>query len=215
VACRRGCAHGQKRTEPLVHWVQKTQSTALDFATGAGRFTGALNVWTAPANRGDVLFLEPSLRYLAKRLDFTPKLVAADMAYINMAMQKRLREQLHVGVITALPPNYDLPKKSGAGAAHAMCSRLALPLSGTTALIGLMFVMVTFQRFEGVLFLFKVTGLIPLPLGVAGLVLWFVRSRSRFDPVHLRVLFYVCLGCAFVVLLTILLVAREFSNYRN
>jgi len=67
--------------------------------------------WTAPANRGDVLFLEPSLRYLAKHLEFIPKLVVTDMAYINMAMQKRLREQLHVGVITSLPPNYDLPKK--------------------------------------------------------------------------------------------------------
>lgn len=58
-----------------------------------------------------MLFLEPSLRYLAKHLEFIPKLVVTDMAYINMAMQKRLREQLHVGVITSLPPNYDLPKK--------------------------------------------------------------------------------------------------------
>jgi hypothetical protein len=33
------------------------------------------------------------------------------MAYINMAMQKRLREQLQTGVLTRLPPNYDLPKK--------------------------------------------------------------------------------------------------------
>jgi hypothetical protein len=67
--------------------------------------------WTAPANRGDVLFLEPSLRYLRKHLDFVPAFVIADMAYINMAMQKRLREQLQVGVLTRLPPNYDLPEK--------------------------------------------------------------------------------------------------------
>ena len=66
--------------------------------------------WTAPANRGDVLFLEPSLRHVRKRLDFTPALVVADMAYINMATQRRLREELHVGVVTHLPPNYDLPK---------------------------------------------------------------------------------------------------------
>jgi hypothetical protein len=66
--------------------------------------------WAAPANRGDVLFLEPSLRYVRKHLDFSPALVIADMAYINMDVQKRLREQLQVGVLTRLPPNYDLPK---------------------------------------------------------------------------------------------------------
>jgi len=67
--------------------------------------------WTAPANRGDVLFLEPSLRYIRQHLNFTPSLVVADMAYINMAMQTRLRQQMQVGVLTHLPPNYDLPKK--------------------------------------------------------------------------------------------------------
>lgn len=67
--------------------------------------------WTAPANRGDVLFLEPSLLYIHRHLNFLPSLVVADMAYINMEMQKRLREQLHVGVLTSLPPNYDLPEK--------------------------------------------------------------------------------------------------------
>lgn len=66
--------------------------------------------WIAPANRGDVLFLEPSLRYLRQRLHFTPAFVVADMAYINFEMQARLRQQMRVGVITALPPNYDLPR---------------------------------------------------------------------------------------------------------
>ena len=66
--------------------------------------------WAAPANRGDVLFLEPSLRYVYRHLAFTPTLVLADMAYISLATFKRLREQLHIGVLTALPPNYDLPK---------------------------------------------------------------------------------------------------------
>jgi hypothetical protein len=70
-----------------------------------------LLTWTAPANRHDRLFLEPSLRYLRQHLDFTPALVVADMAYINMDMQERLRRELQVGVITRLPPNYDLPKK--------------------------------------------------------------------------------------------------------
>ena len=67
--------------------------------------------WTAPANRGDVLFLEPSLRYIRKRLDFAPALVVADMAYINMETPRRLREEHQVGVLTHLPPNYDLPKE--------------------------------------------------------------------------------------------------------
>jgi hypothetical protein len=67
--------------------------------------------WAAPANRGDLLFLEPSLRYLRRRWDFSPSLVVADMAYINMERQRRLREQLQVGIITGLPPNFDLPKK--------------------------------------------------------------------------------------------------------
>ncbi len=66
--------------------------------------------WTAPANRGDVLFLEPSLRYCWNHLDFMPDLVVADMAYINMAMQRRVRERWHVGILTKLPPNYDMPK---------------------------------------------------------------------------------------------------------
>jgi hypothetical protein len=66
--------------------------------------------WAAPANRGDLLFLEPSLRYLRKRLDFSPSFVVADMAYISMARQRRLREQLQIGIVTGLPPNFDLPK---------------------------------------------------------------------------------------------------------
>ena len=67
--------------------------------------------WIAPGNRADVLFLEPSLHYLRRHLEVTPALVVADMAYINFEMRSRLRQQLQVGVVTALPPNYDLPRK--------------------------------------------------------------------------------------------------------
>lgn len=66
--------------------------------------------FAAPANRNDLLFLEPSLRWLFKHLNFSPSLVLADMAYINLAMQTRLREEMQIGVLTKLPPNYDLPK---------------------------------------------------------------------------------------------------------
>ena len=50
--------------------------------------------WIAPANRGDVLFLEPSVGYVHKHLDFAPALIVADMAYINFEMQRRLRERM-------------------------------------------------------------------------------------------------------------------------
>jgi hypothetical protein len=83
-------------------WIPQRQEAVL---------LAPLMSWTAPANRNDVLFLEPSLRYIRKQLDFTPAFVVADMAYINLAMQRRLREELHVGVVTRLPPNYDLPRE--------------------------------------------------------------------------------------------------------
>lgn len=67
--------------------------------------------WVAPANIGDVLFLEPTLRYVSRHLEFTPAFVVGDMAYINMAAQRQLREKMHIGIITKLPANYDLPKK--------------------------------------------------------------------------------------------------------
>jgi hypothetical protein len=66
--------------------------------------------WVAPANRSDALFLEPSLRYCQRHWNWTPDIVLADMAYINLARQRRLREELQVGVITKLRPDFDLPK---------------------------------------------------------------------------------------------------------
>jgi hypothetical protein len=76
-----------------------------------------LMTWVAPANRGDVLFLEPSLRYCQKHLNFLPDLLVADMAYINLAMQRRVREELHVGIVTKLRPDFDLPKAIEPGVA--------------------------------------------------------------------------------------------------
>lgn len=67
--------------------------------------------WVAPANIGDVPFLVPTLRYISRSLDFTPAFIVGDMAYINLAAQRQLREQMHVGIITKLPANYDLPKQ--------------------------------------------------------------------------------------------------------
>src|SRR5256885_16655254 len=56
--------------------------------------------WAAPGNRCDVLFLEPSLHYCRKYLEFVPDLVVGDLAYIDVTMQQRVREQLHVGIVT-------------------------------------------------------------------------------------------------------------------
>ncbi len=67
--------------------------------------------WTAPANRSDVLFLKPSLRYLHRHLNFAPWLVLGDMAYVKMATQKWLREELRVGVLTHLRPNLQMPAR--------------------------------------------------------------------------------------------------------
>lgn len=58
--------------------------------------------WAAPANRCDVLFLEPSLRLCQKLFHFLPDLVVADLAYLGPQMQRRVREQLHVGILTPL-----------------------------------------------------------------------------------------------------------------
>lgn len=69
-----------------------------------------LMTWAAPANRSDLLFLEPSIHYCQTHLNFAPDLVAVDMAYIHLAMQRRLREQQRVGVVTRLRPDFDIPK---------------------------------------------------------------------------------------------------------
>jgi hypothetical protein len=67
--------------------------------------------WVAPANIGDVLFLEPTLRYVLGHVEFAPSFVVGDKAYINLETQRRLRERMRIGVITRLPANYDLQKK--------------------------------------------------------------------------------------------------------
>ncbi len=55
-----------------------------------------------PANRGEALFLKPSLEHCLKRLDWLPDLVVGDMAYISLDVQKNIRERLGVGVLTKL-----------------------------------------------------------------------------------------------------------------
>jgi hypothetical protein len=65
--------------------------------------------WAAPANRDDLLFLEPSLKYCARRLDWTPSIVVGDLAYLGLATQRRLRENLHVALVTKFRSDMVLP----------------------------------------------------------------------------------------------------------
>jgi hypothetical protein len=66
--------------------------------------------WIAPANRDDSVFLEPSLHYCARHLEWTPDIVVGDMAYVNLHAQRRLREDLQVALVTKLKPNMILPE---------------------------------------------------------------------------------------------------------
>jgi len=65
--------------------------------------------WVAPANRGDLLFLEPSVHYCHRHLHWTPDVVVGDLSYLSLATQRRLREQMHVAVLTKLRSDMSLP----------------------------------------------------------------------------------------------------------
>jgi hypothetical protein len=64
--------------------------------------------WAAPANRGDALFLYPSLQRCARRFQWVPQWTVGDMAYIGAKVQRRLREELQVAFITRLRPDMHL-----------------------------------------------------------------------------------------------------------
>jgi len=55
------------------------------------------------------LFLAPSIHYCIKALSFTPDIVVGDMAYINLAVRRQLREKLNVAVITKWRPDMNMP----------------------------------------------------------------------------------------------------------
>ena len=58
--------------------------------------------WAAPANRGDALFVYPSLQRCARRFRWVPRWTLGDKAYINLDTQRRLREEFQVALITRL-----------------------------------------------------------------------------------------------------------------
>ena len=64
--------------------------------------------WAVPANRGEALFLWPSLYYCAQRLEWLPDIVVGDMGYISLEVQRKIRERWAVAVVTKLRPDMNL-----------------------------------------------------------------------------------------------------------
>jgi hypothetical protein len=83
--------------------------------------------WAVPANRGEALFLWPSLHYSSQRLGWLPDVVVGDMGYISLAVQQKIREQLNVAVVTKLRPDMNLIPPFEAGPV-ALCPQ-GQPLS--------------------------------------------------------------------------------------
>jgi hypothetical protein len=71
--------------------------------------------WLAPGHRGDALFLQPSLHWCQQHLHWLPDFVLADMAYINLATQRRIRERWQVSVLTKLRPDMNLNRRFESG----------------------------------------------------------------------------------------------------
>ena len=57
------------------------------------------------------MFLEPSINYCARQLEWTPDIVVGDMAYVSMVAQRRLRERRQVALVTKLKPNMSPPEE--------------------------------------------------------------------------------------------------------
>ena len=65
-----------------------------------------------PANRGEVIFLYPSLRECGRRLSWLPQWIVGDLAYISLPIARRIREDMGVAVITPLKKDMHLPLKT-------------------------------------------------------------------------------------------------------
>jgi hypothetical protein len=63
----------------------------------------------APANRDDAIFLEPSVAYCARHLEWAPDIVVGDLAYLGLAAQRRLPERRHVALVTKFRSDMNLP----------------------------------------------------------------------------------------------------------
>jgi hypothetical protein len=64
--------------------------------------------WAVPANRGEALFLWPSLHYCSQRLNWLPDIVVGDMGYVGLQTQQKIRERWRVTVLTKLKSDMNL-----------------------------------------------------------------------------------------------------------
>jgi hypothetical protein len=64
--------------------------------------------WAAPANRGESLFLWPSLQYCQQRLAWLPDIVVGDRGYLSLEGQRRIRERLGLTMLTKLRSDMNL-----------------------------------------------------------------------------------------------------------
>lgn len=95
--------------------------------------------WAVPANRGEALFLWPSLHYCSQRLNWLPDIVVGDMGYISLEVQRKIRERWRVTVLTKLRPDMNLVAPFQPGPV-AMCPQGQIDLvrfgsTGPTALV--------------------------------------------------------------------------------
>lgn len=65
--------------------------------------------WAAPANRDDAVFLEPSVDYCARHLEWTPDIIVGDLGCLGLAAQRRLREDRRVALVTKFRSDMVLP----------------------------------------------------------------------------------------------------------
>jgi hypothetical protein len=64
--------------------------------------------WVAPANHGEGGFLKPSVIYCERRWQWYPKMIVADMGYIEAGTKQQLRESRQIAVVTKLKENMRL-----------------------------------------------------------------------------------------------------------
>ncbi len=67
-----------------------------------------LSTWVVPANRGEALFLYPSLRQGRRDLGWLPQWVVGDLGYVSLVVQRRIREEMGVAVITGMKKDMHL-----------------------------------------------------------------------------------------------------------
>ncbi len=105
-----GRAQLKVRAEPVVYRLQETHVAALAFAHYRSGGAGATDLLGRAGRARGVLVPGASIRYCVKVLNFRPDFVVGDMAYINLAVHRRLREDFEVAVVTKWRPDMNIPE---------------------------------------------------------------------------------------------------------